>query len=214
MIDFAQRRTVMVDTQVRPSDVTKFPIIEAMLAVPREAFVPEKKREAAYAGENVELGGGRVLLDPRSLAKMLDAIAVAPGERVLDLGTGFGYAAAVLADMGAEVVALEADPGLAEAAGRALKGTGVSLVTGPLPAGAAGQGPFDAILLGGAIETLPAAVAAQLKEGGRIAAIFMEGALGTCRIGHKIDGDIAWRFGFNASAPVLPGFEKARAFAL
>ena len=73
MSDFLARRTMMVDTQVRPSDVTKFPIIEAMLAVPREDFVPAAQREAAYMGENLDLGQGRVLLEPRTLAKMLDA---------------------------------------------------------------------------------------------------------------------------------------------
>lgn len=212
MIDFAQRRTIMVDTQVRPSDVTKFPIIEAMLTVPRERFVPAAKREAAYAGENVTLGAGRVLLDPRSFAKMLDALDIGPGDRVLDLGTALGYSAAVLAELGAEVVAVESDPALAEAAKVALAGVPVALVQGPLEAGAAG--PFDAILVEGAIEMLPEALAEQLREGGRIAAIFMEGPLGVCRIGHKIDGSIAWRFAFNACAPVLPGFEKSRAFAL
>lgn len=214
MIDFAARRTVMVDTQVRPSDVTKFPIIEAMLSVPREAFVPAALREAAYAGENVPLGGGRVVLEPRTLAKMLDGLDIQPDEHVLDLGPGLGYSAAVIAELAGTVVAVEDGP-LAEGAQAALKGMeNVKLVPGPLPAGAAGEAPFDVIVVEGAIETLPEAVEAQLKEGGRIAALFSEDALGLCRIGHKIDGAISWRFAFNASAPVLPGFEKARAFVL
>src|SRR6056297_2704105 len=105
MTDFATRRRMMVDTQVRPSDVTKFPIIEAMLTVPREEFVPNSLREAAYMGEHVDLGGGRVLLDPRILAKMLDALAVTPGDLVLDVGTATGYSAAVLAHLAEAVVA-------------------------------------------------------------------------------------------------------------
>ena len=88
---------MMVDTQIRPSDVTKFPIIDAMLAVPREIFVPAQLREAAYVGENVELGGGRVVLEPRTLAKMLDALDIHADDLVLDIGCALGYSAAVMA---------------------------------------------------------------------------------------------------------------------
>lgn len=213
MTDFAARRTVMVDTQVRPSDVTKFPIIEAMLSVPREIYVPEAKREAAYAGENVSLGGGRVVFDPRTLAKLLDALDIQPGERVMVVASGLGYSAAVIAAIGAAVVAVESDAALAEGAKAALAGV-ATVLAGPLAAGAAAQGPYDVILVEGGVEELPEALATQLKEGGRIGAVFMEAALGSCRIGHKIDGTISWRFAFNASAPVLPGFHKARAFVL
>ena len=99
MTDFATRRTMMVDTQVRPSDVTKFTIIEAMLSVPREVYVPADKREAAYVGEHVTLGQGRVVMDPRTLAKLLDALDIQQGETVLDLGCGLGYSTAVIARM-------------------------------------------------------------------------------------------------------------------
>ncbi|MEP6401360.1 MAG: hypothetical protein ABJ029_12510, partial [Marinomonas sp.] len=85
MSDFATRRTMMVDTQVRPSDVTKYPIIDAMLSVPRENFVPTGLRETAYMGENIDLDGGRVVLEPRTLAKMLDALDIGPDELVLDV---------------------------------------------------------------------------------------------------------------------------------
>ena len=99
MIDFAQRRTMMVDTQVRPNDVTKFPIIEAMLAIPREVFVPGAQREAAYVGGNVEIAPGRVVLEARTLAKMLDALDIRPSDLVLDVGCGLGYSTAVIARM-------------------------------------------------------------------------------------------------------------------
>ncbi|OOY16989.1 protein-L-isoaspartate O-methyltransferase [Thioclava sediminum] len=216
MQDFATRRTMMVDTQVRPSDVTKFPIIAAMLHVPREQFVPAAKREAAYIGENLELAQGRVLLEPRNFAKMLDALDIQPDDLVLDVGAGLGYSSAVIARMAEAVVALE-DEEMASQAEAALAEAGadnVAVVTGALTEGAAQHGPYDAILIEGAVETVPAALIEQLKEGGRITAIFMEGALGVARIGYKIDGAMSWRDLFNGTAPVLQGFVKPREFVL
>jgi protein-L-isoaspartate(D-aspartate) O-methyltransferase len=217
MTDFATRRTMMVDTQVRPSDVTKYPIIAAMLSVPREAFVPAQMREAAYAGEHVTLGGGRVVLDPRTLAKMLDALDIQGTETVLDIGCGLGYSSAIIARMADAVVAVEEDEALATEAQRALSAQGVdnaAVSQGKLAAGAPKAGPYDVIVLQGAAEVIPDSLVAQLKEGGRIAALFMEGNLGVARVGYKIDGRITWRQVFNASAPVLPGFEMRKAFAL
>lgn len=205
----------MVDTQVRPSDVTKFPIIAAMLQVPREDFVPEAAREAAYVGQNLPLAPGRVMLEPRTLAKMLDALAIEPGEKVLIVGAGLGYAAALVDEMGGRVVALEEDATLASGArSRLAARSGVVVVAGPLAKGAASEAPFDVIVVEGGVETVPAALTGQLAEDGRIAAIMMEGALGVVRLGLKRDGGVTWRFAFNASAPVLPGFAAAREFAL
>ncbi|WP_323785533.1 protein-L-isoaspartate O-methyltransferase [Thalassovita sp.] len=217
MTDFAARRTMMVDTQIRPSDVTKFPIIEAMLNVPREEFVPGEKIEAAYIGENLDLGGGRVVLEPRTLAKMLDALDIQGDELVLDLGVGLGYSAAVIARMAEAVVAVEEDESLAEDAQAALARIGadnVALHVGPLSDGAAQHGPYDVIMLEGAAENVPAALLDQLKEGGRIGCLKARGALGVAEVGYKIDGEITWRYAFNAGAPVLPGFERHRAFTL
>jgi protein-L-isoaspartate(D-aspartate) O-methyltransferase len=217
MTDFPTRRVMMVDTQVRPSDVTKFPIIDAMLNVPREVYVPRDRREAAYVGENVTIAPRRVLLEPRTLAKMLDALDIQPDELVLDLGCGLGYSTAVIARLAEAVVALEEDPALAAEAERALAEEGVNnaaVVTGPLVQGDARHGPFDVIVIQGAVETVPQALADQLREGGRIGCLFMEGALGVVRIGYKLDGAMSWRFAFNASAPVLPGFEVGPGFVL
>jgi protein-L-isoaspartate(D-aspartate) O-methyltransferase len=217
MTDYAARRTTMVDTQIRPSDVTKFPIIEAMLSIPREEFVPATRREAAYVGENLDLGRGRVMLEPRTLAKMLDALDVQRNELVLDIGSGLGYSAAVIARLAEAVVAVESDADLAEEAQGILSREGADNVIqhqGPLVEGAAQHGPYDAIIIQGAVCALPAELLEQLKNGGRIACLFMEDALGVVRIGYKLDGGISWRFAFNASAPVLPGFEKQVAFAL
>lgn len=206
----------MVDTQVRPSDVTKFPVIEAMLAVPREAYVPDQKREAAYVGENLDLGSGRVVLEARTLAKMLDALDIQSDDVVLDIGCGLGYSSAVIARMADAVVAVE-EAAFADEAQSILSQQGadnVAVVEGELRDGAAKSGPYDVIILQGAVESMSDAILDQLEEGGRIACLWQEGALGVVRIGYKLDGQVNWRFSFNASAPVLPGFERHAEFSL
>lgn len=217
MADYSARRIAMVDSQVRPSDVTKFPIIEAMLSVAKEQFVPTAKREAAYLGENISLGGDRVILEPRTLAKMLDGLNVQPGETVLDLGCGLGYSSAVLARLAEAVVAVESDAEMAEDAQSRLAEAGadnVAVIAGPLAEGDPKHGPYDVILLQGGAEQIPAALVDQLRDGGRMAAVFQAGALGTVKIGHKSGGHVYWRFAFNAGAPVVHGFERKAAFAL
>jgi len=217
MSEFATRRVMMVDTQVRPSDVTKFPIIDAMLSVPRETFVPDDKREAAYVGENLTLSPGRVVLEARTLAKLLDALDIQPGEMVLDLGCGLGYSVAVIARLAGTVVAVEEDEGLAVEAGRLLSEEGVDnaiVLTEALTAGAAKHALYDVIIVEGGIEILPDAIVQSLRDGGRIGVIFMEGAVGTAKIGTKRQGKISWRSAFNATAPVLNGFRKVEGFRL
>jgi protein-L-isoaspartate(D-aspartate) O-methyltransferase len=215
MPDFVKRRRMMVDTQVRPSDVTRYPIIDAMLSVPRENHVPADRVEAAYVGENLPLGPDRVMFEARTLAKMLDALALGPDDLVLHVGAGYGYGPAVVARMVAAVVAVEEDADMAAEAERALAADQVhtvAVVHGPLAAGAPQHGPYDAILIEGAVEQVGDAILAQLKDGGRIAALFAEGALGAVRIGYKTGDRVTWRFDFNAGAPVLPGFRKSADF--
>ncbi|HHS94318.1 MAG TPA: protein-L-isoaspartate O-methyltransferase [Rhodobacterales bacterium] len=217
MSESSALRTMMVDTQVRPSNVTKYPVIEAMLAVPREAFVPHALREAAYADAPVTLESGRVVLEPRSFAKMLDALDIQQGDLVLDLGCGLGYSAAILARMADFVVALEDDAAAAEEAERRLSAAGVdnvAVIAGALNQGAPKHAPYDVIVLEGGAEKIPEAILDQLKEGGRIAALFVEGRVGAVRIGHKHKGHVDWTFAFNAWAPVLAGFEAETEFAL
>ena len=217
MPDFATRRRMMVDTQVRPSDVTRYPIIAAMLDVPREQFVPANQREAAYVGETLTVAPGRVLLEARTLAKMLDALAIAPTELVLDLAVGQGYSSAVIARMAEAVIAVETDPALIAEAESALAATGASnvvVVQGPVHLGAPQHGEYDVIVVQGGIEQFPQALVDQLKDGGRAAAVFMDGPLGTVRLGIKRGGAMHWRDLFNAAAPVLDGFTRARDFAL
>lgn len=217
MTDYKTRRTMMVDTQVRPSDVTKFPIIDAMLAIPREAYVPDSKREAAYVGENLALDTDRVMLEPRTLAKMLEVLDVQPEHVALDVACGLGYSTAILARLCDFVVGVEDDETRTQEAQSILSGNSIdnaAVVTGDLAQGAAKSGPYDIIIVQGGVSEVPEGLLAQLREGGRIACIFAEGTLGVVRIGHKIDGIVNWRFAFNASAPVLRGFEKRAAFSL
>ena len=215
MTDFAAAREAMVDRQVRPSDVTRYPIIEALLRVPREDFVPPALRPVAYLGEHVPLAEGRVLLDPRVFAKMLDALDIGPSDLVLDVGCGLGYSTAVIARLAEAVIALEEDAAMAQEAEARLAASGADNAVvehGPLAAGIARHGPFDVVIIEGAVEALPQAFEAQLKPGGRIAAIFANGAGGQARLGLMTPQGIAWRRIFDATAPVLPGFAVAKAF--
>lgn len=217
MTDFARRRQLMVDTQIRPAEVTRYTIIEAMLHVPREAFVPGGREEAAYVGHNLDVAPGRVILEPRTFAKMLGELRIRTDDLVLIVGANLGYSAAVVGRICEAVVAVEEDEDLAREAEANLAGQEVlnaAVVNAPNVDGAPQHGPYDAILIEGGVQVVPEALISQLKEGGRMAALFVEKQLGIVRIGYWIDGGMSWRFAFNAAAPVMPGFEKQEAFAL
>ena len=217
MTDFETRRRMMVDTQVRPSDVTKYPVLDALLEVRREMYVPDALRDVAYMDNSITLGENRIVLEARTFSKILDTLDIQQDEMALDIGCGLGYSAAVLGKLCEAVVAVEEDETLASEADAILGSEGadnVAVVGGALTEGAAKHGPYDVIILEGAVEEMPEALTDQLKEGGRIAAVFMDGALGMVRVGLKTGGTISWRFAFNATAPVLPGFSKAASFAL
>jgi len=158
-----------------------------------------------------------VVLDARLLAKMLDGLDVQGDELVLDIGCTYGYSSAVIARMAQAVIAVEQDEAMAEEAQSVLSEIGADNVvihSGALAEGAAEHGPYDVVLIQGGVGDLNPGLIDQVKEGGRIACLFMDGPLGAVRIGYKTNGVMSWRFGFNASAPVLPGFEKTLAFAL
>jgi len=207
----------MVDTQIRPADVTKFPIIEAMLQVRREVFVPDNLNETAYADAILDLGHGRVILEPRTFAKMLDAVDIQGNELVLDIGCGLGYSSAVIGKFSEAVVSIEENEAMAAEAEANLAAEGclnVAVVQGSLAQGAAQHAPFDVIVVQGAVERMPAALIEQLAEGGRIVAVFSQKGQGAVRVGYKTDGQMSWRFACNAFAPVLKGFMAERSFAL
>ena len=215
MADYAERRRTMVDTQVRPSDVTSFPVLDAMLTIPREAFVPDARRDLAYAGAPVDLTATRQLMEARSIAKILQALDLQRGDLVLEIAPGLGYTTALLASLTDAVVAVEEDATLAAEAEAALSSQEIdnaAVLHAPLTAGSAKNAPYDAIVIFGGVAQMPQALIDQLKEGGRIMAVFMQGALGEARLGRKIDGAISWRVECNATAPVLPGFERVAGF--
>lgn len=216
MSNFETARTMMVDCQVRPSDVTKYPIIEALLAIPREEFVPKAKRAVAYSGIHLDLGAGRMLLDARTFAKMLDAANIQPTELVLDLGCGLGYSSAVIAHMAEAVIGVESDETLAEEAGALLAANGIDnavVVQAPLNEGAPKHGPYDVVFTEGAIEQIPDSILEQINEGGRIVTVLAKGTQSDCQIGYKRGNKIDWRRAFAASAPVLDGFAKTPEFS-
>jgi len=217
MQDYAVAREYMVDCQVRPSDVTRYGIVDAMLAVPRERFVPPSKRSVAYAGEAVELAKDRWLLDPRVFAKIVDTAEIEPGDDVLDIGCALGYSSAVLSRLCRSVISIESDESMVKSAEETLSSLGcdnVAVLTGPLEAGAESEKPFDVILVQGGVGDVPDALFDQLSEGGRLVAIWMDGSFGQVRVSTKTGASVSHRWTFDAAAPVLPGFSKKATFAL
>lgn len=213
MADATEQRVNMVDSQVRPSDVTDRRIIRAMLEVPREAFVPPSLRTLAYADRDIALGGGRVLLAPRVLAKLLQLADLGDGDQVLVAGCATGYAAAVLDRMGAKVVGVEPDNGARVVAERELS-AGVGVFPGAPADGYPQAAPYDVILVDGGVEVMPEALLGQLKDGGRLVAIRMEKSGGRATVWRRSGRVFGETTGFDAVAPILSGFAKIQVFAL
>lgn len=216
MFDYSAARTAMVDGQIRPADVTQYPVLEAMSHVPRELYVPSDKKTYAYADEQLVIEQGRTLLDPRSFAKMINNLRIKPNEMVLDIGAGYGYSSAILSRLAELVVAVEEDPSMADIAQSTLSEQSADNVVvhqSKLTAGAPEHGPYDVIILEGGVQTVPDELVSQIKEGGRIAAIFVNDHVGRCRIGYKKESVISWSDEFDVMTPVLPGFEVEKEFS-
>jgi protein-L-isoaspartate(D-aspartate) O-methyltransferase len=215
-LDQARRRLYMVNGQLRTSGVTDSAVLAAFLDTPREAFVAPSLVGLAYLDRDQLAAGAatRRLLAPRTLALLLQAAAISPGERVLDVAGGSGYSAALLARMGAKVVALESDPGAVEAARAALAGLAdIEIVEGNLASGAAGKGPFDVILVNGAFETTPSGLIDQLADGGRLVGVDSRGRSTRGVIFETSAGARGERSLFDAKADVLDGFNRVANFA-
>lgn len=211
MTDFTLARRNMVEGQLRPNRVTNSQLLAVIGALPREKFLPDALRSVAYSDEDVPLGGGRFLMEPMVLARLIQTLQPRETDRALVVASGRGYGAALLARLVNSVVAVESDASLAAAAERTAKElglTGIEQKVGTMEAGAAAAAPFDVILIEGAVREVPPAILDQLGDGGRMATIVagMPGALGSAQLFVKEGGVASGRPLFDAGTPPLPGF--------
>jgi protein-L-isoaspartate(D-aspartate) O-methyltransferase len=215
MTDFAKARRMMVDGQIRPSDVTDLDVVAAMGEVPRERFVPADLANVAYLDRDLPVDSQRALLKPMVIARMVQALDLKAGDKVLDVAGGSGYTAAILARLADRVVALEDDPvrskRCAELTGE-LGATQVTAVSGPLDAGWPALAPYDAIIINGTCEVEPQTLLRQLANGGRLVCVFGSAPATKAMVYRMDNGEIGYRPLFNAAAPLLPAFAKVPAF--
>jgi protein-L-isoaspartate(D-aspartate) O-methyltransferase len=209
MSDLQTARFNMIEAQIRTNDVTDVRIHAAFDAVARERFMPAAKRALAYADVSVEIAPGRYLMEPRSFAKALQLAKITADDRVLDVGCGTGYSAAVLARLAANVVALEQDADLVRvAAGLLANVPNIQVTQGALIEGFPGGGLYDVIFVNGAVEAEPSQLLSQLEEGGRLVTFLQSGAQGRAMLYLKEHGQIGYRADFDANVPLLAGFKK------
>lgn len=216
MTDFAVARLNMVEGQIKPNRVYDRALIEAMLTVPRELFVPKSLRGIAYVDEAIRIGEDRFLTEPMVLARLLEEAQPGPEDIALDVGCGTGYSTAVMARLVNTVVAVESDPDLARQATRLLTDLGVdnaAVMTGALTAGYAAQGPYDCILVDGAVAEVPQALTDQLADGGRLVTVLSgSNTIGKGMIFERSGKTVSRRALFEAGTPLLPGFEPKPVF--
>ncbi len=208
-------RRNMVDSQIRPNDVTDPRIVSAFMAVPREVFVPRSRESIAYSELEIETSPGRALWTPRDFAKMVEALDPREDEVALVIGAGAGYECAVLNNLCATVIGLEEDTDLVASTSRRLTAYGfdrVACVEGKLAEGLPGEGPFDVILVNGMVETVPPAWALQLSPHGRLGVVASEGRVGRARIYTRVGDAVSYRTSFDASPPKLAQFDAVRGF--
>ena len=208
MQDFSLARRVMVDNQLRPQGVTDRGVLAAMGKVERERFVPEQARALAYFDRPLAIGQGRSLMPPAALGRLLNEAEPRPGQRALVIGSGTGYSAALLKQMGLEVLALESEEELASAA----RSAGIDTHVGELAKGWTKGAPYDLILLDGAVEEIPAALGKQLASGGALVGAIDDRGVTRLIVGTCANGAIGWRSIADADVEPLPGFERPRAF--
>lgn len=211
-IGAAEMRAAMVDSQLRTNDVIDPAVVAAMGSVAREAHVPAALASVAYMDRAIALGDGRALNAPLVTGRLLVAADIHPGQRVLLIGAATGYTAALLAKLGAAVHAVEESPELLATARAAVTGPSVTWIDGPLAAGAAKAAPFDRIIVEGAIDALPDALAKQLAEGGRIVAARRDGNVTRLVQGVKTGGTVALRSFADMDVAPLPGFAAPKPF--
>lgn len=206
--NYEQMRRAMVDSQLRTTAVNDPRVVAAMGKVARERFVPAGQAALAYLDKTLPVAPGRGLASPMVTGRLLTEARVRAGEQALVIGAGSGYSAAVLAELGASVIALEEDK---ELAGKAT--AGVTRASGPLGKGWAKGAPYDVILFDGAVEEIPAAIISQLAEGGRLAAPIVQNGVTRLALGRKAGGGFGIQSFADAEAPILPGFAIEKGFS-
>jgi len=214
-IDYAAARRAMLEGQVRVNDVTDRELQKAMGEIPRELFTPKTKRSLAYSDIDLPVSADRVLMRPRDFAKLVQALETEKDEIALDIACGRGYSCAVLARLSSMVVGLESDPELIEKATEALDAVGIAnaaIMNGDVKAGVPHQGPYDVIFVNGAVEVVPEAWLAQLADGGRLGVVVRDRGVGRATVFTRAGGVVGSRVVFDCATPLLPGFEKPRAF--
>lgn len=215
MSDYAQARRNMVESQLRTNRIDEPRLLAAMGELPREAFCPAPLRGCAYGDDDIDLGDGRHLIEPLALAKLAQTAEPQPGDVALVIGCDTGYAAAVLSRLVATVFLLvppRLDGAAIERLLAALGCDNVVLQAGEPRHGLAAQGPFDVILLGGAVPEVPQALLDQLGEGGRLVAVVGHGRIGKVTLCRKVGGAIGRLTPFDAAIPPLPELRAAPAF--
>jgi protein-L-isoaspartate(D-aspartate) O-methyltransferase len=215
-MDTRVARMNMVEGQVRTNKVIDRRIIDALFELPREEFLPENLRSTAYVDADLALGKGRFVMEPMVLARLIQAAEIRSSDHALDLGAGGGYASALLARLAGDVVAVESAPALVALARSALAKSGapqVSVIESALTDFSKLRGPFDVILINGAVAEIPTALTDRLEEGGRLVAVRREGgAVGHAVLVKKMLGVISERVLFDANTPYLPEFAPVESF--
>ncbi|CAN7435362.1 protein-L-isoaspartate O-methyltransferase [Phyllobacterium sp. LjRoot231] len=214
-LNFEDLRIKMVDNQLRTTDVTDKPLLQAFLDVPREKFVPSIRMPLAYIDDDVLVSDGRYLMQPSPFAKLVQLANIQPGDVVLDIGCATGYSSAVLSRVARSVIAVECDAELADQARSNLASLGfdnVVVVNGPLESGCASEAPYDVVLIEGSVDHVPAPLFDQLKNGGRLVVVEGAGNAGKSMIYVKNDGIVSGRSAFNSAVKTLLGFEKIAEF--
>ncbi len=215
-MNYAAARHNMVENQIRTNRITNSVVIAALDAVPREAFVPKQLRGVAYLDGDIDLGGGRYLMEPLVFAGLLQAARIRPADVVLDVGCATGYSAAVLARLASTVVALESDNELVVRAGALLAGLSVdnvAVVSGPLVEGDAAHGPYQVIIVEGAVPEVPDRLLRQLADGGRlIAVVAADSDLGQATVVSRIGDAFSSQVVFDASIHSLREFHRRPGF--
>jgi protein-L-isoaspartate(D-aspartate) O-methyltransferase len=209
---FEAMREAMVTNQLRTSAVSDPLVVEAMRAVPREAFVPVERAELAYVDTPTPIGEGRAINPPLVTGRLLTALAPRRGETALVIGAATGYSAALLAELGVTVTAVEENAALAQVAESALAGAGVTFHVGPLSQGAPAAAPYDMVLIDGAVEHLPDVLKGQVRDGGRIAAVVAERGVTRLTLGRKSGDALVLEDFADAEAVTLPGFAVTKGF--